>query len=205
MNLDELKTAWKVYDRRLQATEEISQKVVISMIKTRSVSRLARLQQRYMGMIALFLFYLCCFIACLIGNPFDYVRPVEYVPLVLLNLCCVLLVVLLFRARLRLKKAELEGMNLQEALEQVIQIHVSYRQLLRYAIGLLQASCMMIILSFLPRRISEMGAWMAVMVTCFPLIVLSAYFYIMKKRGWKAEDIEKGFRADLAELKELSV
>ena len=204
MDLDELKTAWKVYDRRLQATEEINQKVVISMIKARSVSRLAKLQQRYTSMIALFLFYLCCFIACLIGNPFDYVRPVEYVPLVLLNLCCALLVVLLFRARLRLKTAELEGMNLQQALEQIIQIHVSYRQLLRYTVGLLQASCMMIILSFLPRRISEMGAGMAMMVTCFPLIVLAAYFYSMKKRGWKAEDVEKGFRADLAELKELS-
>jgi low affinity Fe/Cu permease len=204
MNLDELKTVWLEYDRRLQATEEINQKIVVSMIRARSVSRIARIRRFYFGLIALFLFYSVCFIFCLIGNPFDYTTGFEFVPLALLTSCSLVLVVILLKANLNLKKMALEGMNLQQALEEIIVVYSRYRQMMKYAVAMMQASSVMVILSFLPRRIPEAGLGMALLTTFSPLIVLLVYFYFAKKGGWKPGDAEKSLRADLAELKEFT-
>ena len=203
MNLDELKTAWLEYDSRLQATEEINHKIIVSMIKERSVSRTARIQNRYGVMLALFLFYSVCFPAAIVGNVFDYKTVIEFVPLILLTLACFTMVFFLLKARAKLKQVELEEWNLQQALEQIIVVYVKYRQILRSAVVITQVASVMTILSFLPRRIQGNGFWQGILSLLVPCVIVLVCLYVMRKRGGKVEDIEKGFRSDLAELKEL--
>ena len=53
MELEELKTAWGVYDKKIMSTQTITQKLIESMIKERSVSRVERLKKQYFAFFAL--------------------------------------------------------------------------------------------------------------------------------------------------------
>lgn len=206
MNLDELKTAWQEYDSRLAATEEINQKVIASMIRERSVSRVARIRRRYTEMLCLFLFYAVCLTGFFFGNPFDYTFPAQYIPLAAIVLCCILMVVFLFRARMALKEIGLDRQNLQEALVQIIEVYAKYRKSFRYIIITMFCSSMLLNLLRIIAKIPESGILEAV----YSLLIFSAmmgfvWFYAGKKKSsWPdlAKE-EKGLKADLEELKEL--
>ena len=206
MNLDELKTAWQEYDSRLAATEEINQKVIASMIRERSVSRVARIRRRYTEMLCLFLFYAVCLTGFFFGNPFDYTSIIQYLPLTGLTLGSILMVVFLFRARLAIQKVNVERHNLNEALEQIILVYVSYRKIFKYITSFVFLSAVLINLSFLPGIIANRGLWMAVLmmsVVYLTLFICFYYFYFKRKIHLKEGKEEKGLKADLEELKEL--
>jgi hypothetical protein len=203
MNLDELKTAWREYDNRLAATEEINQKVIASMIRERSVSRIARIRRRYTGMICLFLFYAVFLVCCFFGNPFDFVFAAQYLPLAALQLTCIVMAIFLFRARIALKEISLDKQNLQEALVQIIAVYLRYRKFLKYTVMVMFFSS--ILLSFSIAKIAEYGTWTTVffaLVFCAGIVF--SFYYAGKKPEWSnLGEEERGFRADLEELKEL--
>lgn len=208
MNLDELKTAWKEYDSRLAATEEINQKVIASMIRERSVSRVARIRRRYTEMLCLFLFYTVCLGSLFFGNPFDYNSPAQYTPLAVLALCCVLMVIFLFRARMALKEIGLDRQNLQEALVQIIAVYAKYKKSFRYIISMMFYSSILLSLSHIIAKIPESGMlWAIFSLLIFSALIGFSYYYAGKKTNdWP--DLgkeEKGLYADLDELKELNV
>jgi hypothetical protein len=37
MNLDELKSAWQIYDQKLQVSQAINEKIIVSMIRESSI------------------------------------------------------------------------------------------------------------------------------------------------------------------------
>jgi FtsH-binding integral membrane protein len=207
MNLDELKTVWKEYDSRLSATEEINRKVITSMIRERSVSRIARIRRSYTGMICLFLFYVACLTCCFFGNPFDYSFPAQYLPLVALTLSCIVMAVFLVRARIALKEISLDRQNLLEALLQVITVYVKYRKSFKYTIIMTFCSSVMLSLSRIIVRIPESGISAAIFsMLSFCGILVFSYYYARKKPEWPnlgAE--EKGLRADIEELKDFGL
>jgi len=204
MNLDELKIAWREYDSRLAATEEINQKVIASMIRERSVSRIARIRRRYTGMICLFLFYTVFLGFCFFGNPFDFAFAAQYLPLAALTLSCIVMAIFLFRARIALKKITLDKKNLQEALVQTIAVYVRYRKFLKYTVMVMFFSS--ILLSFCIAKIPEYGTWTTFFsALLFCGVIALSFYYAGKKPEWpNSGEEEKGFRADLEELKELN-
>lgn len=206
MNLDELKTAWQEYDSRLTATEEINQKVIASMVRERSASRIARIRRRYTEMICLFLFYTVCFACCFFGNPFDYIFPAQYLPLVALILSCILMVIFLFRARIALKKISLDRQNLQEALLQIIAVYVKYKKSLRYTVMVTFFSSVLLSFSHIIAEIPKYGIRSTVFsALLFCAMMAFSFYYTRKKPEWpNLGEEEKGFRADLEELKELN-
>lgn len=207
MNLDELKTAWQEYDSRLSATEEINQKVIVSMIRERSVSRIARIRRSYTGMICLFLFYVVCLTGCFFGNPFDYSFPAQYLPLAALTLSCVVMAVFLVRARIALKKISLDRQNLQEALLQVIAVYVKYRKSFKYTIIMTFCSSIMLSLSRIIVRIPESGISAAIFsILSFCAMLVFSYYYARKKPEWpNLGEEEKGLRADIEELNDFGL
>ncbi|TCC97723.1 hypothetical protein [Pedobacter hiemivivus] len=206
MNLDELKTAWLEYDSRLQATEEINQKVIASMIRERSVSRIAGISRRYTGMICLFLFYTVCLAFCFFGNPFDYTSRAQYLPLAALTLSCIGMAIFLFRARLSLNEVSLDRQNLQEALLQIIAVYVKYRGFLKYTVMVTFFSSILLSFSRIITDIPKYGVWPAVFsVLVFCALIVFSFYYAGKKPNWpNLGEEEKGFRADLEELRELN-
>lgn len=206
MNLDELKTAWQQYDSRLASTEEINRKVIISMIRERSVSRIARIRRRYSELLYLFGFYSVILPFTLIGDPFDYTLAVQYVPPVLLIISCILMVIFLIKARAALRQTNLEKQNLQEALVQIIAVYVKYRTALKYTVRIVSISSILLVLSHILINIPQSGIWVAVVsVLLFCALLCYSYYYTGKDPKWRQlGEEEKGFRADLEELKELN-
>lgn len=207
MNLDELKTVWQEYDSRLAATEEINQKVIASMIRERSVSRIARIRRRYAEMICLFLFYVVCLTGCFFGNPFDYSSSFQYLLLAALTLSCFLMAIFLFRARIALKKISLDTKNLQEALGQVITVYARYRKNFKYTIIVTFCFSLLLSLSRTIIRIAESGISAAILsVISFCVIIGFSYYYAGKKSEWPDLGTEeKGLRADIEELKDFGL
>jgi hypothetical protein len=56
MNLEELKSAWQVFDKKIQSTQAINEKLIESMIRERSMSRVSGNQKT----IPFFLSYAHC-------------------------------------------------------------------------------------------------------------------------------------------------
>jgi uncharacterized membrane protein YjjP (DUF1212 family) len=206
MNLDELKTAWLEYDRRLQATEEINQKVIASMIRERSGSRIARIRKRYTEMICLFMFYAVCLTFCFFGNPFDYTSRAQYLPLAALILSCIVMVIFLFRARMALKEISLDRQNLQESLLHIIAVYVKYRRLMRCTVIFMFCSSMLLSFGRIIIHIPKSGISGAIIsILCLAAVMVFSYYYAGKKPQWpNLGEEEKGFKADLEELKELN-
>lgn len=203
MNLDELKTAWQVYDSRLMATEEINHKVIISMIRERSVSRISRIRNRYTEMICLFLFYVICYIWIFFGDPSIYTSRLQYLLLAAFMLSCIAISVSLLRARIILKKISLDRENLWEALVHVITVYAKYKKINKYMIIVILCSTLLLILLGIINDISETGMSGAISsVLCLCALMAFSYYYAGKKPEWpNLEEEEKGLRADMEELK----
>lgn len=204
MNLDELKTAWREYDSRLVATEEINQKVIASMIRERSVSRIARIRRQYSVMIGLFLFYTICLGCCFFGNPFDFTSSAQFAPLKALMIIYIVIAILLFMARMALNKISLDKQNLHGALVQIIAVYARYRRILK---RLVRAACFSsLLLSLSISKIPGYGIGTSVfsaLLLCG--VILFSFYYVGKKpEGASLGEEEKGFREDLEELKELN-
>ncbi|HYC84318.1 MAG TPA: hypothetical protein VEB86_03810, partial [Chryseosolibacter sp.] len=111
MNLDELKAAWKVYDRRLQATQEINERLIVSMITERSVSRFSRVRKNYgIG----FIWMAICLAAGLLvifGNPFDFRYQVQYVPMIIFCSGIAILMAGMIKPFLELKDVSINHLN----------------------------------------------------------------------------------------------
>lgn len=204
MNLDELKTAWQVYDSRLMATEEINHKVIISMIRERSVSRISRIRNRYTEMICLFLFYVICYICLFFGDPSIYTSRLQYLLLATFMLSCIAISVSLFRARILLKKISLDRENLWEALVHVITVYEKYKKINKYMIIVVLCSTLLLILLGIINDISETGMSGAISsVLCLCALMVFSYYYAGKKPEWpNLEEEEKGLKADMEELKD---
>lgn len=201
MNIDELKSVWLEYDSKLKSTEALSSEALHSLIRQRSVSRLAGIQRQYALLIMLFVFYCFALGAVFIGNPFDYDHIWEFLPLVVLMICCVLMVFLLLRARSGLKKNNPGKQNLQEALQKIIGAYAGYKKGLNYTTIVIFVSSLLFPLSFLPRKMAQTGMGQALFFTVLPLLILLAVYFLAKKKGWmNRRDEEQAFRSDLEEL-----
>ena len=204
MNIDELKTAWKAYDRKLQSTQAINEKIIISMISERSGARFARVKQRY---LIGFLWMAVCLsfgFAILLGNPFDYDLTLQYVPTVIYCACLAILIISMVRSFMGLRNITISHNNLDVSLKKIIAIYEKPRQFIRYIIIIFLFSQVVLFpLSFLPRGIERMGLWPALGERLIPIAIAALMLWIAHKLGAFKERHGKDFRNDLNELEEL--
>jgi hypothetical protein len=92
MNIDELKAAWNVYDKKVEATQRLNEKVIESMIASRSDSRFSAAKRYYLfGFLWMFGWASFALVVCL-TNPFDYQMTWQYVPLWIFIGCVVVFI-----------------------------------------------------------------------------------------------------------------
>ena len=72
MNLEELKSAWQVYDQKLRSSQAINEKIIFSMIRERSNSRISSIKRDNMLLLLLMFLEFFFLIAVFAGNPFDF-------------------------------------------------------------------------------------------------------------------------------------
>ncbi len=207
MTLDELKTAWQLYDVKLQSTQALSQQIITSMIKERSQSRLSKIKSRYLVEILYLLAWFCVGIAVLVGNPFDYTQWIEYMPIAVYCGCMGLLINAMIQFHSNLQKVEIKHDTLETSLKKIISVVSSFEKPKSYnkwALKVLLFSASVLFpLSFLPKKIARIGLTGGITETLMVIALAVTLVFIAYKFGAFKQRSEQKFKEDLEELKQL--
>jgi hypothetical protein len=206
MNIDELKTAWKMYDRRVQSTQLLNEKILISMITERSNARFSKVRRSYvLGL----LWMAICFsfgIAILVSNPFDYNFTIQYAPVAIFCVCLAILSGAMIKSYLQLQQITINHNTLQSALQKIIAVYEQPRKFLKYVlIVFLFTQVFLFPLSFLPKSIARIGFWPALAERIIPISIALVMLLIAHKLGAFKERHKDKFKDDLTELEELKI
>ena len=204
MNIDDLKMAWQEYDSRLQATNTLSAQIVKSMIRDRSESRLSNITRQHIYGIFYMIFWLVLGIAILLGNPFDYTLKVEYIPVSVFCISMAILIGGLYNAYSQLKTVNIDSDNIDGSLRKIISVYEKPNRFMSNAVKLLLLSATVLFpLSFLPRKIENLGFWPGLVDTIIPVAISITTVWIAYKLGAFKERQAEKFKKDMEELDKL--
>ena len=201
MNLDELKTVWKDYDRRLQTTRLINEKIISIMIAERSHNRFAKARKEYlMGLIWMF-FCFTLSIVVIVTNPFDYSYAFQYGPMAIFGAGLMILIFGLLRSCLTFQNIAITQNNVGDALKSIISVYEKPKKFFHYTIIVFLFSQVVLFpLSFLPRNIENTGLGAALAERLIPIAISSLILYAAYRLGvFKQRHVGK-FKEDLSEL-----
>jgi len=202
MNLEELKTEWQLYDKKIQAVQTVNAKLIEHMIKERSVSRVSLIKRQYQGFFFVLGLEIIVLAAILIGNPFDFKYQFQFIPYVLLSIGIVVALVNLVKLYRKLNDG-LSSSSVGIFLKKILEMYEKNRVFEKWFGIIFLSVGFLIPLSFLPGKIENKG-WTAALVEISAMmgITLLLYFIALKLGIFKNANKQK-FSNDLAELNEL--
>ncbi len=201
MKADELISNWKMYDKKLDATLMLQEKIVHTIIKERVSNRFSGLKSKYIAGITWMLICLLFSIAVLLTNPFDYKSSLQYVPMGVLAFCLAILTGKLVHTFQRIQNISIDHHSVEEALRRAIALYEKPKQFFQYTlITMIVSQTVLFPLSFLPNKLQRMSAGEAVIDTIIPMMISAAMLFIAHKAGAFKDRDEEIFRNDLKEL-----
>jgi hypothetical protein len=204
MNLDDLKSTWKVYDQRLQAAQTLNEKIIVSMITERSSTRFSTVKTQYVVGLAWMLVCLTAGIAILWGNPFDYRYKIQYIPTGIYTICLIIVLIDMVRSFIALRHIAIHHHTIDDSLKKIIAVYEKPRRFLKYILIIFLISQVVLFpLSFLPRNIETMGLWTALAERLIPISIAALLLFAAHKFGAFKDRHAKKFKTDLDELGEL--
>lgn len=204
MNLEELKSAWQVYDQKLQSSKAINEKIIFSMIRERSNSRIAKIKRENTVLILLMFLELFFLVAIFAGNPFDFNYMWQYVPFLFILVGNIMAIVVLFKVYRMIKK-EITDANLSYFLQNMIDGFEKNKKAEGWFGAIMFVSGCLTIFSFLPHKLANKTLPMAVLDTIIPLCICIAIYFIAFKLGAFKNHKSEAFKKDLKELQQLSL
>lgn len=204
MNLDELKTAWREYDRKIQLSHAINEKIILRMISDRSTSRLGKIRREYLLSFIYMFAMLALFMCIFIWNPFDYTHIFQYTPTALQSTCILITLILLFNGQRDLR-VDINQSNLDASLKTIIAVYEKAEKLLRWSGVSLMVSGLLFPLSFLPKALKSSGLWQGLGLVFIQVAVIFTLYVIVIKLGFLKDKKKYAtrFKEDLNELEEL--
>ena len=204
MNLDELRTVWKEYDRKLQTSQAIQERIITSMIAERSANRFSRVRNQYrfgLGWMAACLVFSVIVIAT---NPFDYQYIIQYIPMAIFATGLSILLADMAKSYTAFQKILVTHYNVADALKRIIAIYEQPKRIIRYTVIIFVFSQIVLLpLSFLPPNVDRMGLWPALAERIIPISIGALLFLAAFKLGaFKERHVDK-FKKDLSELQSL--
>lgn len=202
MELEELKTAWGVYDKKIMSTQTITQKLIESMIKERSVSRVERLKKQYYGFFVLLIIEAGFMLAILFGNPFDFKYQIQFLPFLLLLMGIIVAFINITQYYEKINTPIMDK-NIGAFLKGILDFYEKNKTYEKWFGITLFSIGFLIPLSFLPPKIEKYGIQKGLLDTAIPMIIsLILYFLAFKMGVFKKRDKEN-FKSDLEEYNEL--
>lgn len=208
--LDELKTAWKVYDKKIERSRLLTDRLIVSMIREKSQSRLSKVRRNYLLGFCYMLFWFALGLAVIIGNPFDFTRTTEYLPVAVYSICVLILGMVMLKTNFLLRNVEIRDSNLREALLSIAEILQKYNKPGRWlglTLKILLSTAVLFPLSFLQRKIESDGLASGIIDTITAMSISAALIIIAFKAGaFKEKNTSKfnEYHQELEELKALS-
>jgi len=204
MNIDELKTAWKEYDRKIESTREINERMLHSMISERSGSRFEGVKRRYRASMLWILICLTFSVLVITTNPFDYRYMFQYIPMAIFGVTLSVLFVDLARSYFTFQKITLTQYNVGESLKRIIAVYEKPRRFMRYlVIVFLFSQIVLFPLSFLPDNIEQAELLPALSGRLIPIGIGALLLFIAVWLDMFKDTHAARFRDDLNELMSL--
>lgn len=203
MNLEELKSAWQVYDKKLTFSQKINEKIVFSMIRERSNSRLSKMKRENRLLMLFMFFEFFVLLAVFIGNPFDFVYLWQYIPFLFLLIGNLMAIVMLFKVY-KMINVDITGIDLSSFLIQLIQSYERNKKAEGWFGAIMFVSGCLTIFSFLPNKLAQKTLSLALLDTLIPLLICILIYNIAFKLGAFKNKKSEEFKKDLQELQEFS-
>ena len=127
MNLEELKSNWKKLDEKMDRSQQLNEKVILSMLKDQSKSTVSKIQNQLKTIAIYFSCLFILLVAILAGNPFDYENWYEYIPSFTYTLLLIKSLEIVIREISAVNKITLSRDNLRESLGKIIILHENYK------------------------------------------------------------------------------
>lgn len=204
MNLEELKSAWQVYDQKLRLSQAIDEKIIISMIKERSKSRIARLRRENALLSVILFIELLLLGAIFMGNPFDFKYKLQFMPFIFLVIGIIMALAVLLK-NYKMLDVEISNANLSAFLKKIIGEYDKSKEAEKWFGLIILSSGCMTVLSFLPNKLDKKGVWPAIIDTAIPMMICLAIYFLAFKFGAFKNRKADAFKDDLRELEELSL
>lgn len=202
MTLEEIKTEWIQYNKKLETSQRLNEQLILSMLKERSKSRISKIRRQNTIYLALMVSSLLFIIALFAGNPFDFKYMLQYVPYGILSIGVVLAIVALVKS-LQSFSININNMPLDSFLRKIIDAYEKNKKIERWFGILIIGAGTLANLSFLPNKLAHKGLWQALGETGISiLITLGIYFIAFKAGAFKNRNREE-FENDLKEWNEL--
>ena len=201
MKADELISTWKAYDKKLETTLLVQDKIVRTIIKERVSNRFSGLRWKYVGGITWMMICLTFSIAVLLTNPFGYGTGLQYAPMAILAICLAILSGKLIHTFSALRNIAIAHHPVDESLKRVVALYEKPNRFFKYTIiAMLITQTVLFPLSFLPRKLERSTPGEAILDTIIPIAISAALLFIAHKAGAFKDRDEEGFRKDLDEL-----
>lgn len=204
--LDELKTAWKTYDKKIERSRLLSDRLIVSMIREKSQSRLTRVKKNYLMGVGYMLFWFVLGIIVIFSNPFDFKRTTEYLPVVVYCVCVLVLGGAMLKTAFQLQNVKIADSTLQEALASITEILKKYNRpgkFLGLTLKILLSTAVLFPLSFLQRKIENEGLTKGILETLLAMSISGIMIIIAHKAGAFREKNSSKFDDYQRELQEL--
>ena len=203
MNLEELKSAWQVYDQKLTFSQKINEKIVFSMIRERSNSRLSKMKRENRLLMLFMFFEFFVLLAVFLGNPFDFVYLWQYIPFLFLLIGNLMAIVMLFKVY-KMINVDITGIDLSSFLIRLIQSYEKNKKAEGWFGAIMFVSGCLTIFSFLPNKLAQKTLSLALLDTLIPLLICILIYYFAFKLGAFKNKKSEEFKRDLQELQQFS-
>lgn len=202
MNIEELKSEWRQYSLKLEASQRLNEQVIISMLRERSRSRVSMIRTKNGIYMALMLLNLVVLAGIFAGNPFDFKYTGQYVPYIALAIGVFLAIITLIR-NIRNFSVDINNANLHNFLKTTLSAYEKNKRIERLFGILILAAGTTTAFSFLPNKLEHKTLWVSLGETAIVILIALAIYFIAFKAGAFKNRNKEGFENDLKEWNEL--
>ena len=202
MNIDEIKTEWKQYSKKLEVSQRLNEHMILSMLKERSRSRVSKIRRNNTIYFVLMLLTLLFLVAIFAGNPFDFKYRLQYIPYGILFIGVLLAIISLVKS-FKTFTTNINSVSLDNFLKRTIEEYDKNKKIERWFGVIIFSAGLLTAFSFLPKKLEHKEFWQAIGETAVSMLITIAIYFIAFKLGAFKNKNKEEFENDLKEWNEL--
>ena len=202
MNIDEIKTEWKQYSKKLEVSQRLNEHLILSMLKERSRSRVSKIRRNNTVYLVLMLLTLLFLAAIFAGNPFDFKYRLQYIPYGILFIGVLLAIISLVKS-FKTFTTNINSVSLDNFLKRTIEEYDKNKKIERWFGVIIFSAGLLTAFSFLPKKLEHKEFWQAIGETAVSMLITIVIYFIAFKLGAFKNKNKEEFENDLKEWNEL--
>jgi MFS family permease len=202
MNVEQIKMEWTRYNEKLALSQQLSDKLIISMLKERSRSRISAIRRSNSLYLLLMCLVLTLLIAILTGNPFDFDYSWQFIPYGVLVIGVVITIITLIQS-IQSLPADLNKSDLSSFLKQTVLAYDRKKKIESWFGIIMFTGGLLTVFSFLPGKLKNKGLTEALLETGLMVVITIIIYFIAFKAGAFKNHNKAAFENDLKELNNL--